>query len=111
MNKYINFIVAILSTLVMVIPLVQQLVKYVKKAVREKNWPALLRIITNLMEEAELKFETGAERKKWVLGMIEASAKTINYAIDMELVSQLIDSLCAMAKNVNNGNQYGFTGV
>ena len=55
----------------------------------------------NLMEEAETKFETGADRKEWVMMMIKASADTINYEIDMDEISKLIDSLCSMTKIVN----------
>ena len=75
--------------------------KYVKKSVEEKNWNQLLNLVTNLMEEAEKKFATGAERKEWVLAMVKASADTINYPINLEEVSKLIDSLCDMSKIVN----------
>jgi hypothetical protein len=33
--------------------------------------------------------------------MVEAAAKTINYPIDLEQVSKLIDDLCALSKKVN----------
>ena len=33
--------------------------------------------------------------------IVKASADTINYDIDLEKVSELIDSLCAMTKIVN----------
>ena len=101
MEKYIELIVALLSGLAACIPLVVQLVKYIKKAVKEKNWNQLLSLIMNLMEEAETKFETGADRKEWVMMMIKASADTINYEIDMDEISKLIDSLCSMTKIVN----------
>ena len=99
--EYFDIIVSILSGLAVTIPLVIKLVEYVGKAVKEKNWNALLTLITNLMEEAEDKFETGAERKSWVLDMVLASANTINYDIDLAVVSDWIDKLCAMAKTVN----------
>lgn len=100
-NNVVTIIVSILSGLAACIPLVIQLVKYVKKSVEEKNWNQLLKLVTNLMEEAEKKFATGAERKEWVLAMVKASADTINYPIDLEEVSKLIDSLCDMSKIVN----------
>ena len=53
------------------------------------------------MEEAEKKFATGAEKKEWVMGMVESTAATINYPVDMEVVSALIDQLCSMSKVVN----------
>lgn len=91
----------ILMGLAISIPLVVALVKYVKKAIQEKNWKALMELVVNLMKEAEEKFDNGADRKEWVLGMIEASADTINYDIDLDVVSKLIDDLCAMSKIVN----------
>lgn len=100
-SNVVNIIISILSGLAAAIPLVVQLVKYVKKSVEEKNWNQLLKLVTNLMEEAEKKFATGAERKEWCLAMVKASADTVNYPIDMDEVSKLIDSLCDMSKIVN----------
>lgn len=96
-----EIIVSILSGLVVVIPLVIKLVEYVQKAIKEKNWQDLLALVTNLMEEAESKFMTGAERKDYVMMAVKASADTINYEVDMDVVSKLIDGLCAMSKVVN----------
>lgn len=104
-NNIVNIIVSILTGLATAIPLVVQLVKYVKKAIEEKNWNQLLKLVMNLMEEAEKKFDTGAERKEWVMSMVKASASSINYEIDMDAVSSLIDSLCDMSKIVNGKNE------
>lgn len=100
-NNVVNIIVSILSGIAACIPLVVQLVKYVKQAVQEKNWNQLVTMVMNLMEEAEKKFTTGAERKEWCLAMVKASADSINYPIDLDAVSALIDSLCDMSKIVN----------
>ena len=35
------------------------------------------------------------------MAMVKASADSINYPLDMDVISELIDSLCAMAKTVN----------
>lgn len=99
--EWINYAVSILSGLAVAIPLVVKLVEYVKKAVKEKNWSQVLRLVMDLMTEAEKKFETGAEKKEWVLAMIKASADSINYDIDTNAISELIDSLCDMSKAVN----------
>lgn len=100
-SNMVNIIVSILSGLSVCIPLVIELVKYVQKAVKERNWGQIVKLVTDLMIEAEKNFETGAERKKWVMSMIESSASSINYDIDMEEISKLIDSLCDMSKIVN----------
>ena len=91
----------VLIGLAISVPLVIALVKYVKEAIQEKNWKALIELVVSLMQEAEEKFDNGADRKEWVLGMIEASTDTINYNIDLNVVSKLIDDLCAMSKIVN----------
>lgn len=93
--------ISIMSGLIVTIPLVVKLVEYVQKAVKEKNWNYLLRMIMNYMEAAESKFDNGADKKEWVLAMVEASAYTVNYDIDMNVISALIDSLCDMSKTVN----------
>ena len=100
-NNVVNIIVSILSGIAACIPLVVQLVKYVKQAVQEKNWNQLVTMVMKLMEEAEKKFETGADRKEWVMTMIKASSDSINYPVDMDAISALIDSLCDMSKIVN----------
>ena len=99
--EWYEIVISILSGLVAAIPLVVELIKYVKMAIQEKNWGNLVVLVMQLMMEAEEKFENGADKKEWVLGMVESSAGVINYEINMEQVSQLIESLCAMSKSVN----------
>ena len=99
--EWMKLLIAILSGLITAIPLVVKLVEYVQKAIKEKNWNELLRMVMNYMETAESKFDNGADRKEWVLAMVKASADTVNYDIDMNAVSDLIDSLCNMTKTVN----------
>lgn len=101
--EWYDIVVAILTGLATAIPLVVQLVKYCKAAVKEKNWQKLLDLVMSLVEEAEKKFENGTsdEKKEWVMMCIKASADTINYDIDMDVVSNMVDALCAMSKKVN----------
>jgi hypothetical protein len=104
MTKLITFLPDILIGIAMSIPLIMALVDYVKKAVKEKNWSNLLKLVTNLMVEAENKFDNGADRREWVLAMVKASADTINYNIDIEEVGKLVDDLCSMSRSVNAPN-------
>ncbi len=99
--EWVQPIVSVLVGLATAIPLVIKLVEYVRKAVKEKNWNKMLDLVMELMKTAEEKFETGADRKEWVMAMVKASSDTINYDVDMEAISQLIDSLCDMSKVVN----------
>lgn len=61
--EILKYIAAIASGLAAAIPLVIQLVKYIKQAVKEKNWGVVLEKVMKLMETAETKFKDGAERK------------------------------------------------
>ena len=99
--QYLDIILSIVAGLAAAIPLVIKLVQYVQVAVKEKNWNKLLELIMSLMEEAEAKFDDGATRKEWVLAMVQASASSINYDIDIAAISALIDSLCSLTKQVN----------
>lgn len=99
--EWVKLALAIISGLATAIPLVIKLVEYVQKATKEKNWNKMLELVIDLMEQAETKFEEGADRKEWVLAMVKASADTINYDVDIEAVGAMIDSLCDMSKVVN----------
>lgn len=100
-EEIVNIIVAILTGLAACIPLAVKLIQWVQKATKEKNWAALLGLVVDLMEEAETKFTDGATRKEWVMAMVQTSAEYINYEMDTEALSQLIDALCDMTKVVN----------
>lgn len=61
----------------------------------------MLDMVMRYMEKAEAMFVDGADKKAWVLGMIEESACTVNYEIDMNVVSEMIDKICTTSKIVN----------
>ena len=100
-TQLIECAVQIFSGLIVLIPLIVKLVQYVEKASKEKNWNKLLSLTIDLMQEAEIKFSEGADKKQWVIAMIKASAESINYDIDVEEISKMIDDLCSMTKVVN----------
>lgn len=103
-TEILRFILSILSGLVAAIPLVIQLIKYVQKVKQEQNWNEIVKLVTQLMMTAETKLATGADRKEWVMSMVQTSAKGIDYEItedDLVKISDLIDSMCSMAKVVN----------
>lgn len=99
--EWLRFVVSALAGLATAIPLAIKLVEYVQKAVKEKNWGKVLDMVMKYMATAEEKFDNGADRKEWVLAMVKASADTVDYDIDMEVISKLIDDLCKMSKTVN----------
>ena len=101
MEIWVNIIVSILSGLSVCIPLVIKLVEYVRKAIQEKNWSNVMQIVLKLMTEAEKNYETGAERKQYVMSSVEAIKDTLNCEVDMNAISSLIDSICQASKIIN----------
>ena len=100
-TQIINIIVAVLSGLAACIPLVVKLVEYVKKATQEKNWAGLLGLVMKLIEQAEQKFTDGATRKEWVMAMVQTSAEYVNYPLDTQALSNMIDELVKLTNKVN----------
>lgn len=101
MEMWIELIIAVLSGLTVCIPLVVQLVKYVKAAYQEKNWSKVMQLVLNLMTEAEKNYATGAERKEYVMDSIESIKDVLDYEVDMNAISQMIDSIVAASKTIN----------
>ena len=100
-EQIISVIVAVLSGLATCIPLALKLVQYVKKATQEKKWAGLLDLVMELMEQAEKKFADGATRKEWVMAMVQTSAEYVQYPMDVQALSEMIDQLTNLTKNVN----------
>jgi len=100
-EQIVSLVVALLAGLATCIPLVLKLVQYVKKATQEKNWAGLLDLVMKLMEQAEKKFADGATRKEWVMAMVQTSAEYVQYPMDVTALSDMIDQLTNLTKNVN----------
>ena len=100
-EQIVSLIVALLSGLATCIPLALKLVQYVKKATQEKNWSALLDLVMKLIAQAEEKFKDGATRKEWVMAMVQTSAEYINYPLDTQALSEMIDELVKLTNKVN----------
>jgi hypothetical protein len=96
-----EILMAIFGGLLVIIPLMMKLWKFIKTAVKSKNWSQLMKLVIDLMTEAEEKFSNGADRREWVLSMVEAGANAINCEVDLEQIGALIDAICKMAKIVN----------
>lgn len=99
--QWLEYVLSIVAGLAAAIPLVIKLIEYVKKSIREKNWPEMLKMVMGFMEIAEKKFEDGETKKAFVMSMVAASAEKVNYDIDMNVVSEMIDSLCDLSKEIN----------
>ncbi len=109
MDNYIQLIVLVFAALAVLIPLGVKLYRTSRDLVREKNWPRLVAALSKYMEEAERLFEEGADRKVWVLSMIQSTAGQLDYTLtetDMKNLGDLIDTLIEMTKVVNvDGNE------
>lgn len=103
---WLELILALLSGLATAIPLAIQLVKYVKKAAKEKNWGKLLSLVLSQMEIAERMFATGEERKEYVMHAVQNLANTVDYDVDPQELEKLIDSLCDMSRAVNAPGEF-----
>ena len=103
--NWAQLIIAILGGIATAIPLIIKLVSVVQSAIREKNWNQLVKMTMDYMTQAEKNFESGAERKEWVMSMVKTSAATINYTLTDEAIiklSDLIDAICSASKIINN---------
>lgn len=100
-----DIIWSIVAGLVVCIPLVIKLVNVTREAIKNKNWYYIVKAVSQLMQEAEDLILTGADKKKYVLSMLETVMKQIDYEIteaDWQRISEMIDELVAMSKVVNN---------
>ena len=100
-NFWIQAIISILTGIAILVPLMIKLVQFVQTSIKEKNWNQMLKLVMNLMADAEEKFEKGAEKKDWVMGQLAAMANTLNYDIEWDVVSEMIDKICDVSKELN----------
>lgn len=106
--KWVEILIAILSGLVVCIPLVVNLVESVREATQERNWATLMHMVMEYMCEAEKAFSTGENRKAFVMAHLSAIAKAANYDLTSEArekISRMIDAMCDMAHIVNGGGE------
>ncbi len=101
MDVIVKYLPTILLGLAAIIPLVAALIKYVTKAADSKNWNIIVKMVLDLMVQAEQDYSSGAEKKAFVMNQIAVLAKSVDFEIDMDKVSDLIDALCDMAHEVN----------
>lgn len=101
MDFIAQYLPRILVGIAVLTPLVIALIKYVKKAADDKNWNIIVKMVLDLMVQAEQDYSTGAERKAFVINQLKIVSKTVDFEIDWNKVSDLIDALCEMAHEVN----------
>ena len=100
-NEWVNLVVSILSGIAVCVPLVIKLVQYIQAAIKEKNWSSLMQLVLKIMTEAEKLYTTGAERKAYVMATIKAMETTLNYDVDENVISEMIDAIVLASKTIN----------
>lgn len=106
----LELVLALVTGICTAIPLIMKLVETVRAAAKEKNWNLILALTLELMERAEEKFDTGHERKQWVLESLRFSASQLNYDLDqatLDKLDMLIDSICSTAKIITAAKSEG----
>ena len=99
---WLKLIASVCSGLAVCIPLVHRVVALAKEAhIAEKSWAPVMKIVLELMKDAEKLYSDGASRKQYVMSAIQKTAVYVDYAIDMAIISQMIDDICAASKVVN----------
>ena len=100
-NFWVEIIVALLTGLVAIIPVVIKLIDTVKKATKEKNWRAVVQLVLALMKEAEQNYTNGADKKQYVMSSLKAMEASLQYDIDEDAIGELIDAIAAATKKIN----------
>ena len=103
-DTWINIIINVLSSLVIIIPLGVKLYRTIKDLVKEQNWPVLMGYAIKYMAMAEENMSDGAEKKQWVLDSLKTTAQNIGYNLtdsDLAKIGEMIDSICDASKVIN----------
>jgi len=101
MSDTLQLILELVIQLCVLIPLLITLVKYITKAVKEKNWTRMVDLAFKLIVEAEDKFSTGAEKEEYVISSVLVAAKEINYDVDEITLRAFIKNIITLSKQVN----------
>lgn len=97
----LNIILSIILGLGALTPVVIALVRYIKLAIQEKNFVDIMDIVLDLMPEAEEQFDTGAQKKKYVMDNIKSVSDILGYKVNLNDISKMIDALVSLSKKIN----------
>lgn len=99
--EWARLILSNLTGIAAIIALMFSMVQYVRQIIKDKNWPEIVKMVSDYMEQAEDMFDNGASKKDWVMAMVKASPEAVKYGINMADIDNLVDNLCKMSKKVN----------
>lgn len=103
----LELLAVILAGAATAIPLLAKVSRLVQELVQARNWGKALSIIIGLMEDAEELAASGAKKKSWVMQGFHNMAEIVDYDIDDEALSALIDQLAGLTKKVNAPDREG----
>lgn len=101
---WVNLIVEVFASLAVILPLGLKLAQTVKDLVKQRNWPKIVNAVIRYMMVAEDNLTDGAEKKEWVLSMIQSTAEQLNYELtesDLANIADMIDDLVDLSDNIN----------
>ena len=101
MDSVLEYVLCIATGIIVSIPVVVQLVKYVKKLAHEKQWNVLIKEMLGLMVVAEEQYEKGSVKKDFVLSMCRKLCADLNIEFDEEKVGAMIDAMVELSKQIN----------
>jgi hypothetical protein len=87
------------------IPILVALGNAITECVQQKNWSAIVSFVLDYMAQAENLFEKGADRKAWVMEMLDEVVIQLNYPYDDDArikVSAMIDDICDASRIINS---------
>lgn len=100
-SDVLRIILDVLAVLAILIPVAYGIARVVIKAFKDKNYAKLISSALELIVVAEGKYSNGADKKKFVLSMLEEVAKKAGIKYDTESLSATIDDIIAVTKRVN----------
>ena len=101
----LEILISILSGIAVCIPILSAFANAITECVQQKNWSAIVSFVLDYMAQAENLFEKGADKKTWVMEMLEEVVIQLNYPYDDDArnkVSAMIDDICDASRIINS---------
>ena len=101
MKEYIDLIIAICGAISVIVPLAIKYYNAIKALIKEKNYVKILDIMRGAATEAEKLYESGAERREYVLNIIKVSCDNLKVDYDEKRFDEELTKLIDATKEIN----------
>ena len=101
----VEILTSVICGICVCIPILVALGRTIADYIKEKNWSAVISFVLDYMAQAESLFEKGADRKTWVMEMLEEAVIQLNYPYTDDArakVSAMIDDICDASRIINS---------